>query len=136
MNKRLLLAVGLDAETYATLTGIVNYSDWGILPAPDDSHALRLAVNHRPDLIVCYYKSNTMPGTSLPEQLARAGVSDLPVVAVIDRALPNLVSRLRRIGCRGYVVRPVRSAALKGTIERLAPAGPARERSTLPFAHT
>lgn len=134
MKKRLLLAVGLDAETYATLAGIVSYSDWGLLPAPDDSHAMRLAVNHRPDLIVAYYKSNTLPGTSLPEQLDRAGAADMPVVAVIDRALPNVVSRIRRIGCRGYVVRPVRSAALKNVIGRLCPV--ARERTTLPIAHT
>jgi AmiR/NasT family two-component response regulator len=61
-------------------------------------------------------------------------VSDLPVVAVIDRALPNVVSRVRRIGCRGYMVRPVRSAALKGMIERLAPVG--TERASLPIVHT
>lgn len=134
MNKRLLLAVGLDNETYATLTGVVSYSDWAVLPAPDDSHALRLAVNHRPELIITYYKSNTLPGTSLPEQLTRAGVNSAPIVAVIDRALPNVVSRIRRIGCKGYVVRPVRSGALKQVIARLS-AAPA-ERASLPFAHT
>ncbi|MEN8376521.1 MAG: hypothetical protein ABFS34_13830 [Gemmatimonadota bacterium] len=134
MNKRLLLAVGLDAETYATLSGIVSYSDWGLLSAPDDSHALRLAANHRPDLIVTYYKSNTLPGTSLPEQLARAGLTTAPVVAVIDRALPNVVSRVRRMGCRAYVVRPVRSTALKALVERVAPEG--RERTSLPIVHS
>ncbi len=134
MNKRLLLAVGLDNETYATLSGVVSYSDWGLLPAPDDSHALRLAANHKPDLIIAYYKSNTLPGTSLPEQLARAGVSSAPIVAVIDRALPNVVSRIRRIGCKGYVVRPVRSAALKQMIGRLSTAPGARAK--LPIAHT
>ncbi len=134
MNKRLLLAVGLDNETYATLSGVVSYSDWGLLPAPDDSHAMRLAANHRPELIIAYYKSNTLPGTSLPEQLARAGIDSAPIVAVIDRALPNVVSRIRRIGCKGYVVRPVRSGALKQIISRLSTA-PAK-RSKLPIAHT
>lgn len=134
MKKRLLLAVGLDAETYATLSGIVSYSDWRLLRAPDDSHAMLLAVNHRPDLIVAYYKSNTLPGTSLPEQLDRVGAADMPVVVVIDRALPNVVSRIRRIGCRGYVVRPVRSAALKNVIGRLSPV--ATKRTTLPIART
>lgn len=134
MKKRLLLAVGLDAETYSTLAGVVSYDDWALLPAPDDSHALRLAATHRPELVLAYYKSNTLPGTSLPEQMARAGVADVAVVAVIDRALPNVVSRIRRIGCAGYVVRPVRSAALKNMIDRLAPE--AAERTTLPIAHT
>ena len=134
MHKRLLLAVGLDSETYATLSGVVSYSDWGVLPAPDDSHALRLATSHKPDLIVTYYKSNTLSGTSLPEQLTRAGIDTGPVVAVIDRALPNVVSRIRRIGCNGYVVRPVRSGALKQLILRLAPTP--TKRTSLPIAHT
>src|SRR5919205_3230645 len=83
--------------------------------AGDGEHAVRLAEEHRPDLVVMDVKMPVLDGISAAERIARARIA--PVVLLTAFSQRELVERARDAGAMAYVVKPFSAADLMPALE-------------------
>jgi len=81
-----------------------------VAEAANGEDAVRLAVQHRPDLVVLDVKMPRLDGISAAEQIAAARIA--PVVMLTAFSQPELVERARAAGAMAYVVKPFTKADL------------------------
>ena len=85
-----------------------------VAEAANGEDAVRLAVQHRPDLVVLDVKMPRLDGISAAEQIAAARIA--PVVMLTAFSQPELVERARAAGAMAYVVKPFTKADLMPAI--------------------
>ena len=78
--------------------------------AGDGEEAVRLATEHRPDLVVMDIKMPVLDGISAAERIAGARIA--PVVLLTAFSQRELVERARDAGAMAYVVKPFSAADL------------------------
>jgi two-component system, response regulator PdtaR len=83
--------------------------------AGDGEEAVRLAEEHRPDLVVMDIKMPVLDGISAAERIAGAGIA--PVVLLTAFSQRELVERARDAGAMAYVVKPFTAADLLPALE-------------------
>jgi AmiR/NasT family two-component response regulator len=83
--------------------------------AGDGEEAVRLAEEHRPDLVVMDVKMPVLDGISAAERIARARIA--PVVLLTAFSQRELVERARDAGAMAYVVKPFSAADLLPALE-------------------
>jgi len=83
--------------------------------AGDGEEAVRLAEEHRPDLVVMDVKMPVLDGISAAERIAGARVA--PVVLLTAFSQRELVERARDAGAMAYVVKPFSAADLLPALE-------------------
>ena len=83
--------------------------------AGDGEEAVRLAEEHRPDLVVMDVKMPVLDGISAAEQIGKANVA--PVVLLTAFSQTELVERARDAGAMAYVVKPFSPADLLPAVE-------------------
>ncbi len=81
-----------------------------VAEAANGEDAVRLAEQHRPDLVVLDVKMPRLDGISAAEQIAAARIA--PVVMLTAFSQPELVERARAAGAMAYVVKPFSKADL------------------------
>jgi response regulator NasT len=81
-----------------------------VAEAANGEDAVRLAAQHRPDLVVLDVKMPRLDGISAAEQIAAARIA--PVVMLTAFSQPELVERARAAGAMAYVVKPFTKADL------------------------
>jgi response regulator NasT len=83
--------------------------------AGDGEEAVRLAEEHRPDLVVMDVKMPVLDGISAAERIAGARLA--PVVLLTAFSQRELVERARDAGAMAYVVKPFTAADLLPALE-------------------
>jgi AmiR/NasT family two-component response regulator len=83
--------------------------------AGDGEEAVRLAEEHRPDLVVMDVKMPVLDGISAAERIVRARIA--PVVLLTAFSQRELVERARDAGAMAYVVKPFTAADLLPALE-------------------
>ncbi|HEX6921702.1 MAG TPA: response regulator [Actinomycetes bacterium] len=83
--------------------------------AADGEAAVRLAEEHRPDLVVLDVKMPRLDGISAAERIASARIA--PVVILTAFSQRELVERARDAGAMAYLVKPFTKADLVPAIE-------------------
>ena len=83
--------------------------------AGDGEEAVRLAQEHRPDLVVMDIKMPVLDGISAAERIAGARIA--PVVLLTAFSQRELVERARDAGAMAYVVKPFSAADLLPALE-------------------
>src|SRR5918911_3496211 len=83
--------------------------------AGDGEHAVRLAEEHRPDLVVLDVKMPVLDGISAAERIASARIA--PVVLLTAFSQRELVERARDAGAMAYLVKPFAKSDLVPAIE-------------------
>jgi len=83
--------------------------------AGDGEEAVRLAEEHRPDLVVMDVKMPVLDGISAAERIAGARLA--PVVLLTAFSQRELVERARDAGAMAYVVKPFSAADLLPALE-------------------
>src|SRR3954463_3094487 len=83
--------------------------------AGDGEQAVRLAEEHRPDLVVLDVKMPVLDGISAAERIVRARIA--PVVLLTAFSQRELVERARDAGAMAYVVKPFSAADLLPALE-------------------
>ncbi len=86
-----------------------------VAEAGDGEEAVRLAEEHRPDLVVMDIKMPVMDGITAAERIAGARIA--PVVLLTAFSQRELVERARDAGAMAYVVKPFTSADLLPALE-------------------
>src|SRR3954470_23991272 len=83
--------------------------------AGDGEQDVRLAEEHRPDLVVMDVKMPVLDGISAAERIVRARIA--PVVLLTAFSQRELVERARDAGAMAYVVKPFTAADLLPALE-------------------
>ena len=83
--------------------------------AGDGEHAVRLAEELRPDLVVLDVKMPVLDGISAAERIVKARIA--PVVLLTAFSQRELVERARDAGAMAYVVKPFTAADLLPALE-------------------
>lgn len=83
--------------------------------AGDGEEAVRLAEQHRPDLVVMDIKMPILDGISAAERIVGARIA--PVVLLTAFSQRELVERARDAGAMAYVVKPFTAADLMPALE-------------------
>jgi response regulator NasT len=83
--------------------------------AGDGEEAVRLAEEHRPDLVVMDIKMPVLDGISAAERIVAARIA--PVVLLTAFSQRELVERARDAGAMAYVVKPFSAADLLPALE-------------------
>lgn len=83
--------------------------------AADGEEAVRLAEQHRPDLVVMDVKMPVLDGISAAERITGARIA--PVVLLTAFSQRELVERARDAGAMAYVVKPFTAADLLPALE-------------------
>ena len=86
-----------------------------VAEAGDGASAVRLAAEHRPDLVVLDIRMPVLDGISAAEQIASARTA--PVLILTAFSQRELVERARDAGAMAYVVKPFGRADLVPAIE-------------------
>ncbi|KIH97338.1 Fis family transcriptional regulator [Streptomonospora alba] len=83
--------------------------------AGDGETAIRLATEHRPDLVILDIKMPVLDGLSAAERIAAERIA--PVVILTAFSQRELVERARDAGAMAYLVKPFNKADLTPAIE-------------------
>ena len=86
-----------------------------VAEAGDGEEAVRLAEEHRPDLVVLDVKMPVLDGISAAERIAGARIA--PVVLLTAFSQRELVERARDAGAMAYVVKPFTASDLLPALE-------------------
>jgi CheY-like chemotaxis protein len=88
------LAIRLEAAGYETLT------------ASDGFGGLKLALNHRPDLIVTDIWMPVGTGFSVAQRLRNLGLADIPIIYLTASKLKGLRDSAKELGAVAFLEKP------------------------------
>jgi two-component system cell cycle response regulator DivK len=95
---------------------------YSTLQTKDGVEALRLARQHRPDLILMDIQLPEVSGLEVTKWLKEDDdLRTIPVVAVTAFAMKGDEEKIRNGGCEAYIAKPISVAGFMRTIERLLP---------------
>jgi len=86
-----------------------------VAEAGDGEAAVRLAEEHRPDLVILDVKMPVLDGISAAEQIAKARIA--PIVILTAFSQRELVERARDAGAMAYLVKPFTKNDLMPAVE-------------------
>ncbi len=100
----------LEAHGYATLQ------------TKDGMEALRLARQHRPDLILMDIQLPEVSGLEVTKWLKEDDdLRNIPVIAVTAFAMKGDEEKIRDGGCEAYIAKPISVVSFMRTVERFLP---------------
>ena len=92
------------------------------LQTMDGVEALRMARQHRPDLILMDIQLPEVSGLEVTKWLKEDDdLRSIPVVAVTAFAMKGDEEKIREGGCEAYIAKPISVASFMRTVERFLP---------------
>jgi two-component system cell cycle response regulator len=130
-----ILIVEDDPASRELMAYLLRSAGHAVTAAEDGAGGLRLALDGRPDLVVCDLVLPAMDGYAVARALkADAGCARIPLLAVSALEPDRDRARLAAAGFDGYICKPIEPASfvaeveaflpIVGTINHHAPAGP------------
>lgn len=92
---------------------------YAVFQAMDGLEALRLARQHRPDLILMDIQLPEISGLEVTKRLkADEELRSIPVIAVTAFAMKGDEEKIRQAGCDGYLTKPISIAGFLQVVEQ------------------
>ena len=92
------------------------------LQTKDGVEALRMARQHRPDLILMDIQLPEVSGLEVTKWLKEDDdLRSIPVIAVTAFAMKGDEEKIREGGCEAYIAKPISVAGFMRTVERFLP---------------
>ena len=92
---------------------------YNIIQTKDGMDALRLARQHRPDLILMDIQLPEVSGLEVTKWIKEDGnLKSIPVVAVTAFAMKGDEEKIREGGCEAYIAKPISVTNFLQTVER------------------
>ena len=95
---------------------------YSTLQTKDGVEALRMAREHRPDLILMDIQLPEVSGLEVTKWLKEdEELRSIPVIAVTAFAMKGDEEKIRDGGCEAYIAKPISVASFMRTVERFLP---------------
>jgi CheY-like chemotaxis protein len=118
MAKKTILVVD-DTEWNRELLVQLLEEDYTILQAVDGGEGVRMAVEHKPDLILMDLGMPVMDGWEATRNIkAKEALKNIPIIAVTSHAMVGDEIDARKAGCDDYLSKPIDDEALIQKIKR------------------
>jgi two-component system cell cycle response regulator DivK len=92
------------------------------LQTNDGVEALRMARQHRPDLILMDIQLPEVSGLEVTKWLKEDDdLRSIPIIAVTAFAMKGDEEKIREGGCEAYIAKPISVASFMSTVERFLP---------------
>jgi putative two-component system response regulator len=118
MRKKILLVD--DTVTVTAMERIILGDAYEYSEARNGQEALARALEQSPDLILMDLNMPVMDGVAgLRALKAESRTAAIPVVIVSTRSEADAVETCRKLGCAGFVTKPIDRALLRATVQEL-----------------
>lgn len=118
-----ILIVDDDLSSRELVADLLRSAGHAVTGADDGAAGLRLALDSRPDLVVCALALPAVDGYAFARLLkADAACARLPLLAVSARAPEGERARLAAAGFDGYIRKPIEPASFVAEVEAFLPA--------------
>lgn len=116
-----MLVVEDDADTRFAYRALLERAGWEVEEAGAGEEALRKARERPPQVMVVDISIPGIDGWETTRRLKEdAATRETAVLAVTGHGLDEDREQARRVGCDGYLVKPLRPGELTAEVERLA----------------
>ena len=118
MPKKIILVVD-DTDWNRDLLVQLLEEDYDILQAADGGEGVRMAEQHKPDLILMDLGMPVMDGWQATRAIkANEALKNIPIIAVTSHAMVGDEIEARKAGCDDYLSKPIDDEALIAKIKR------------------
>lgn len=118
---RTILLVEDNTDNRIIYRRALEHFGYGVLEALDGEEAIRLAMDHLPDLILMDISIPRINGWDVTRTLlADARTKHIPIVALTAHALPSDRARGVEVGLTSYLTKPIEPRRVIAEIERVA----------------
>jgi two-component system cell cycle response regulator DivK len=118
MQKKTILVVD-DTDWNRDLLVQLLEEDYDILQAADGGEGVRMAEQHKPDLILMDLGMPVMDGWQATRAIkANEALKNIPIIAVTSHAMVGDEIEARKAGCDDYLSKPIDDEALIAKIKR------------------
>ncbi len=118
MQKKTILVVD-DTDWNRDLLVQLLEEDYDILQAVDGADGVRMAEEHKPDLILMDLGMPVMDGWEATRTIkANAALKHIPIIAVTSHAMVGDEIDARKAGCDDYLPKPIDDEALIAKIKK------------------
>ncbi|MEE4212639.1 MAG: response regulator [Parvularcula sp.] len=121
MNDRKTILVVEDNELNMKLFhDLLEVQGYDILQTGSGDDAFRMAMEHRPDLILMDIQLPEKSGLDVTREIkAEPAIRDIPVIAVTAFAMKDDEERIRAAGCDDYLAKPISVTAFLEKVKRV-----------------
>jgi two-component system, cell cycle response regulator DivK len=114
---------------------ILCYNGFDVLFAPTGDHAIELAQQYRPDVVLLDMRLPDVSGLQLLDHLRKhCALGDAPVVVLSGLAEADMGEKARQAGCAAYLEKPASPVAVLHAVEALVGKAPQAGLGTPPRA--
>jgi CheY-like chemotaxis protein len=118
MSKKTILVVD-DTDWNRDLLVQLLEDEYTVLQAVDGGEGVRMAEEHKPDLILMDLGMPVMDGWEATRTVkANAALNHIPIIAVTSHAMVGDEIEARKAGCDDYLAKPIDDEALIGKIKK------------------
>ena len=97
---------------------VLRASGYEVLEANDGERGVSLAKSAHPDLVIIDLQLTGMSGLEATRQIIQMDeMKDVPVVALTAGDVPDNLEELARVGCRGYITKPIDTNVLASQVQ-------------------
>jgi len=120
VSTRLVLVVDDHAEGREICARLLEQAGFRVATAINGLDGLVKALTLRPDVIVMDLAMPDLDGLDCTRQLATSSLTrDIPVIVLTAHATPEARASAVAVGCRGFLVKPLRPELLIAEVGRL-----------------
>ena len=106
MEKKTIMVLEDDPKIAIALAVRLEAAGFKVLSAPDGARGLKLALTHRPDLILMDIWMPVGLGLSVAQRLRDLGFQNIPVIFITASRLKGLRAAAMKLGAVGYFEKP------------------------------
>jgi CheY-like chemotaxis protein len=119
MEDKVVLVIEDNALNMKLVVTLLTLNKLKVLCAEDANSGLRMAQEHRPDLILMDIQLPGMDGLAATRFLKRSpDLKDIPVIALTGYAMQGDMEKSMAAGCSGYIAKPIDTRSF---IEQIRP---------------
>ncbi len=97
---------------------VLRSSGYKVLEATDGELGVSMAKSKHPDLVIVDLQLTGMSGLEATRQIIQMEeMRDIPVVALTTGEVPDNLKELARVGCRGYISKPIDTNMLASQVQ-------------------
>jgi CheY-like chemotaxis protein len=128
LPKKLILVVDDSESSRLHVINILS-TEYECIPASDGQEGLRLAAAQLPDAVIADLEMPGMDGVEMLRALrARPETASLPVIILTTSTNVTAANDVRRLGCSGFVLKPVQPDYLLAKMRTVIAKAPAHSR--------